>query len=101
MGRPDIIIQLLKVPQPPADIPYANGNDNINQLKSNTMAVTVKEIDKDKVKEAVDQYWELFRQNVTLPKDPSLMGYSKQVFETGFLSGLDYFFETVKEFTQE
>ena len=23
--RPDIIIQLLKVPQPPADIPFANG----------------------------------------------------------------------------
>ena len=65
------------------------------------MEVKVKEIDKDELKEAIDQYWELFRQNVTLPKDPSLMGYIKQVFETGFLSGLDYFLETVKEFTQE
>lgn len=65
------------------------------------MAVKVKEIKKDEVQEAIDRYWELFRQNVTLPNDPSLMGYSKQVFETGFLSGLNYFFDTVKEVTKE
>ena len=67
------------------------------------MAVTVKEIKmgKEEVQEAINHYWELFRKDVPLPNDPSLMGYSKQVFETGFLSGLDYFFETVKEFTQE
>ena len=67
------------------------------------MAVKVKEIKmgKAEIQEAFENYWELFRQNVTLPKDPSLMGYSKQVFETGFLSGLDYFFDTVKEVTQE
>ena len=104
MGRPDINhTQLLKVPQPPADIPYANGNDNINQLKSNTMAVKVKEIKmrKDELQEAMEHYWELFRKNVTLPNHPSIIRYSKQVFETGFLSGLDYFFDTVKEVTQE
>ena len=56
---------------------------------------------KDEFRKSVDHYWELFRKEVTLPNDPFLMGYSKQVFETGFLSGLDYFFKTVKEFTQE
>ena len=67
------------------------------------MAVKVKEIKmrKDELQEAMEHYWELFRKNVTLPNDPSIIGYSKQVFETGFLSGLDYFFDTVKEVTQE
>ena len=65
------------------------------------MAVKVKEINKDEVKEAVNQYWELFRQNVTLPSDPLIVGFSKQVFETGFLSGLDYLLDTIKELTQE
>ena len=63
------------------------------------MAVIVKEINKDEVQEAIDQYWELLRQNVTLPND--LLGISKQVFETGFLSGLKYFIDIVKEVTQE
>ena len=65
------------------------------------MAVKVKEINKDEIQEAIDQYWELFRQNVTLPNDPLIVGFSKQVFETGFLAGLNYFFDTVKEVTQE
>ena len=65
------------------------------------MAVKVKEIKKDEVQKAVEQYWELFRQNVTLPNEPLLLGFSKQVFETGFLSGLDYLFDTIKELTQE
>ena len=65
------------------------------------MEVKAKEIKKEEVQKAVDHYWKLFRQNVTLPNDPYIIGYSKQVFETGFLSGLDYFFETVKEVTQE
>ena len=65
------------------------------------MEVKAKEIKKEEVQKAVDHYWKLFRQNVTLPNDPYIIGYSKQVFETGFLSGLDYFFETVKELTQE
>ena len=51
------------------------------------MAVTVKEIDKDKVKEAVDQYWELFRKNIPLSNDPSVVGYTKSVFEAGFWAG--------------
>ena len=85
--RPDIIIQLLKVPQPPADIPYANGNDNINQLKSNTMAVKAKEIKKEEVQEAINHYWELFRKDIPLPNDPSVMGYTKSVFEAGFWAG--------------
>lgn len=55
----------------------------------------------DEVQKAVEQYWELFRKNVTLPNEPLLLGFSKQVFETGFLSGLDYLFDTIKELTQE
>ena len=102
MGRPDIIIQLLKVPQPPADIPYANGNDNINQLKSNTMEVKVKEIKmgKDEFRKSVDQYWELFRKEVALPNDPFLVQFTRQVFETGFLSGLVDILDTTKEAIQ-
>ena len=101
--RPDIIIQLLKVPQPPADIPYANGNDNINQLKSNTMAVTVKEIKmgKEEVQEAIDHYWELFRKDVPLPNDPSVMGYTKSVFEAGFWAGTTNIFGTMTEAIQQ
>ena len=63
------------------------------------MAVEVKEINKDEVQEAIDHYWEIFRQNVTLPND--ILGISKHVFETGFLSGLKYFIDIVKEVTQE
>ena len=102
MGRPDIIIQLLKVPQPPADIPFANGNDNINQLKSNTMEVKVKEIKmgKDEFRKSVDQYWELFRKEVALPNDPFLVQFTRQVFETGFLSGLVDILDTTKEAIQ-
>lgn len=85
--RPDIIIQLLKVPQPPADIPYANGNDNINQLKSNTMAVKAKEIKMEEVQEAINHYWELFRKDILLPNDPYVVGYTKSIFEAGFWAG--------------
>ena len=99
--RPDIIIQLLKVPQPPADIPYANWNDNINQLKSNTMAVTVKEIKMEEVQEAIDHYWELFRKDIPLPNDPSVMGYTKSVFEAGFWAGTTNIFGTMEEAIQQ
>ena len=102
MGRPDINhTQLLKVPQPPADIPYANGNDNINQLKSNTMAVTVKEIKMEEVQEAIDHYWELFRKDIPLPNDPSVMGYTKSVFEAGFWAGTTNIFGTMTEAIQQ
>lgn len=99
--RPDIIIQLLKVPQPPADIPYANGNDNINQLKSNTMAVKAKEIKKEEVQEAINHYWELFRKNIPLPNDSSVMGYTKSVFEAGFWAGTTNIFGTMEEAIQQ
>ena len=65
------------------------------------MAVTVKEIDKDKVKEAVDQYWELFRKDIPLPNDPSVMGYTKSVFEAGFWAGTTNIFGTMKEAIQQ
>ena len=53
------------------------------------MAVTVKEIKmgKDELQEAIDHYWELFRKDITLPNDPSVMGYTKSVFEAGFWAG--------------
>ena len=67
------------------------------------MAVKVKEIKmgKDELQEAIDQYWELFRQNVTLPNDPSLMGYTKSVFEAGFWAGTTNIFGTMKEAIQQ
>ena len=43
---------------------------------------------KAEIQEAIEHYWELFMQNVILPKDPSLLGFSKQVFETGFWAAL-------------
>lgn len=63
------------------------------------MAVKVKEINKDEVQEAIDQYWELIRQNVTLPND--LLGFSKQVFEAGFWAALVDIFGTEEEHSME
>ena len=51
------------------------------------MAVKAKEIKKEEVQKAVDHYWKLFRQNVTLPNDPSVMVYTKSVFKAGFFAG--------------
>ena len=65
------------------------------------MAVKAKEIKKEEVQEAFEHYWELFRKDIPLPNDPSVVGYTKSVFEAGFLSGLDYLFDTIKELTQE
>lgn len=39
------------------------------------------------IQEAFEHYWELFRQNVPLPNDPYVVGYTKSVFEAGFLEG--------------
>ena len=47
----------------------------------------VKEIKKDEVQKAVEHYWEIFRQIVALPNDPSVVGYTKSVFEAGFFAG--------------
>ena len=53
------------------------------------MAVTVKEIKmgKDELQEAMEHYWELFRKDIPLLNDPSVMGYTKSVFEAGFWAG--------------
>lgn len=39
------------------------------------------------IQEAVEQYWELFRKDIPLPNDPYVVGYTKSVFEAGFLAG--------------
>lgn len=64
------------------------------------MAVTVKEIKmgKAELQEAFEHYWELFRKKVTLPNDPLIVGFSKQVFEAGFWAG--NIFGTMKEAIQ-
>ena len=49
--------------------------------------MTVKEIKKEEVQEAIEHYWELFRKDIPLPNDPSVMGYTKSVFEAGFWAG--------------
>ena len=64
------------------------------------MAEKVK-INKDELQEALERYWELFRQNVTLPNDPLIVGFSKQVFEAGFWAGTTNIFGTMKEAIQE
>ena len=63
------------------------------------MAVKVKEIKmgKAEIQEAFENYWELFRQNVTLPKDPYVVGYTKSVFEAGFWAALVDIFGTEEE----
>ena len=67
------------------------------------MAVTVKEIKmgKEEVQEAIDHYWELFRKNIPLPNDPSVMGYTKSVFEAGFWAGTTNIFGTMEEAIQQ
>ena len=67
------------------------------------MAVTVKEIKmgKEEVQEAINHYWELFRKDVPLPNDPSVMGYTKSVFEAGFWAGTTNIFGTMEEAIQQ
>ena len=67
------------------------------------MAVKAKEIKmgKDELQEAMEHYWELFRQNVPLPKDPYVVGYTKSVFEAGFWAGTTNIFGTMKEAIQQ
>ena len=55
-------------------------------------------INKDEHQEAFERYWELFRKKVTLPNDPLIVGFSKQVFEAGFWAGT--VFGTMKEVIQ-
>ena len=67
------------------------------------MAVTVKEIKmgKDELQEAMEHHWELFRKDVPLPNDPSVMGYTKSVFEAGFWAGTTNIFGTMEEAIQQ
>ena len=67
------------------------------------MAVTVKEIKmgKAEIQEAFEHYWELFRQIVALPNDPSVVGYTKSVFEAGFLAGASNSLRTTIEAIQQ
>lgn len=61
----------------------------------------VKEIKKDEVQKAVEQYWEIFRQIVALPNDPSVVGYTKSVFEAGFFAGATNTLRTTTEAIQK
>lgn len=61
------------------------------------MAVEVKKINKAEIQEALEHYWELFRKEVTLPNDPSVVGYTKSVFEAGFWAALVDIFGTEEE----
>ena len=65
------------------------------------MAVKGIKIEKDELQEALEHYWELFRKNITLPNDPSVVGYTKSVFEAGFWAGTTNIFGTMKEAIQQ
>ena len=68
------------------------------------MAVKVKEIKmgEAELQEAFEHYWELFRKDVPLPSnDPSVVGYTKSVFEAGFWAGTTNIFGTMTEAIQE
>ena len=67
------------------------------------MAVTVKEIKmgKAEIQEAFENYWELFRQDIPLPNDPSVVEFTKSVFEAGFCAGTTNVFGTMKEAIQQ
>ena len=67
------------------------------------MEVKVKEIKmgKDELQEAMEHYWELFRKDIPLLNDPSVMGYTKSVFEAGFWAGTTNIFGTMKEAIQQ
>ena len=66
------------------------------------MAVTVKEIKmgKAELQEALEHYWEIFRQNIPLPHDASVVEFTKSVFEAGFWAGTTNIFGTMKEAIQ-
>ena len=51
------------------------------------MAVKGITMEKAELQEAFEHYWELFRKNIPLPNDPSVVGYTKRVFEAGFWAG--------------
>ena len=63
----------------------------------------VKEIKmgKAEIQEAFEQYWEIFRKNIPLPNDPSVVGYTKSVFEAGFFAGAYNTLRTTTEAIQQ
>lgn len=65
------------------------------------MAVEVKKINKAEIQEALEHYWEIFRQIVALPNNPSVVGYTKSVFEAGFLAGASNTLRTTTEAIQQ
>lgn len=67
------------------------------------MAVKVKEIKmgKAELQEAMEHYWELFRKDIPLLNDPSVMGYTKSVFEAGFWAGTTNTLRTTIEAVQQ
>lgn len=65
------------------------------------MAVEVKKINKAEIREAFEHYWELFRKDIPLPNDPSVVGYTKSVFEAGFWAGTTNTLRTTTEAIQQ
>ena len=65
------------------------------------MAVEVKKINKAEIQEALEHYWEIFRQIVALPNNPSVVGYTKSVFEAGFFAGATNTLRTTTEAIQQ
>ena len=67
------------------------------------MEVKVKEIKmgKDELREAFEHYWELFRKDIPLPHDASVVEFTKSVFEAGFWAGTTNVFGTMKEAIQQ
>lgn len=65
------------------------------------MAVEVKKINKAEIQEAFEHYWELFRKDIPLPNDPSVVGYTKSVFEAGFFAGASKTLRTTTEAIQQ
>lgn len=58
-------------------------------------------MEKAELQEAFEHYWEIFRKNIPLTNDPSVMGYTKSVFEAGFWAGTTNIFGTMKEAIQQ
>ena len=56
---------------------------------------------KAEIQEAFEHCWELFRQNVPLPNDPSVVRYTKGVFEAGFWAGATNTLRTTAEAIQQ
>ena len=65
------------------------------------MAVKGIKMGKAEIQEVFEHYWELFRKNIPLPNDPSVVGYTKSVFEAGFLAGASNTLRTTIEAIQQ